>query len=123
MKLQFLLYTYLLSLCILPFSLYAFDSEIPVYDIKNHTIVGTYQRRGNINGYKSGIITKNDTTTLHAIEKPEQISDDAIGYITYKNIIRESSNSSKKCYLYQADLSDAKAEPDNPKKKHNHLMA
>ena len=128
MKLKFTLYIACLTLYIAPSQLFAFDSEMRVYDIKTHVLLGTYQRMGTINGYESGIVKRPHQISINVIEKPaqtyplEQASPDLVGYIKYKTTIRESGNSSKRSYLYQAELPEIRVENENLKKKHNHLM-
>lgn len=128
MKLKFALYIACLTLYIASSQLFAFNSEMRVYDVKTHILLGTYQRMGTINGYESGIVKMPHQISINVIEKPaqtcplEQTSPDLVGYIKCKTIIRESGNSSKRSYLYQAELPQDRVEIENVKKKHNHLM-
>lgn len=119
MNKQYAVYFLTLFSCISS-SIQALDGEMRVYDIKTHALIGSYQRIGTINGCKSGIVKTNNQNSIHVIEKPlQENSPTIIGYIKYKTTIRETGNSSKKSYLYQAEQSQ---ETDSLKKKHIHLI-
>ena len=123
MKLQSILFITCISFSTLSLPNNTYDSEMRVYHVKNHMLIGSYQRIGTINGYESGIVKMQNKTSINVIEKPELTSTGLIGYIKYKNTIRDSGNSTKRSYLYQAEQSENRADIENIKKKHNHLMA
>ena len=123
MKSHSTIYKTCLFFSIITSQIFTYDSEMTVYDIKNHKILGSYQRIGTIQGHESGIIKKTDQNTIHVIEKQTLSTPGLIGYIKYNISIRKSGHSSKRSYLYLADQSENKPDTDIPKKKHNHIMA